>query len=273
MPVTRFLFWNINRKPLAGLVADLAEIHQVDVVVLAECDTDPSAMLQALNRAPETGFHYPNAGLCRQITVFTRFSGDSLEPVSETERTSIRRLTLPARKPVLLAAAHLPSKLRWLEESQKFECVELARQIAAAEQQAGHHRTILVGDLNMNPFEAGVVGAAGLNSVMSRRIASRGTRTVQGREYRFFYNPMWSHFGDAKSETAGSYFYDAGEHVNYYWHLFDQVLLRPELAERFDPSRLSIVKSVGGVSLVTADGRPDGANVSDHLPLVFEVEF
>jgi len=253
-------------------VADLAEIHDTDVVVLVECATDPSSMLQALNRGPETGFHYPG-GLSRHITVFTRFSPEFLQPIFESERISIRRLALPARKPVLLAAAHLPSKLRWSEESQPFECMELARQIAAEEQRAGHQRTVLVGDLNMNPFETGVVGAAGLNSVMSRRVASRGTRTVQGREYPFFYNPMWSHFGDARSDTAGSYYYDAGEHVNHYWNLFDQVLLRPELAGRFDPSRLSIVKSVGGFSLVTADGRPDRVNVSDHLPLVFEVEF
>jgi len=41
--------------------------------------------------------------------------------------------------------------------------------------------------------------------------------------------------------------------VNHYWHLFDQALLRPELAAGFDPSRLIIAKSVGGVSLVTAD--------------------
>ena len=273
MPVTRFLFWNINRKPLAALVANLAEIHEIDVVVLAECDTDPATMLQTLNRPPGSGFHYPNAGLCRKITVFTRFSREFLEPVWESERVSIRKLTLPARTPVLLAAAHLPSKLHWSGESQGFECVELARQIVAEEQKAGHQRTILVGDLNMNPFESGVVSAPGLNSVMSRRVASRGARTVQGREYPFFYNPMWSHFGDAKSETAGSYFYDAGEHVNYYWNLFDQVLLRPELAERFDPSRLNIVKSVGGFPPVTEGGRPDHVNVSDHLPLVFEVEF
>jgi hypothetical protein len=108
---------------------------------------------------------------------------------------------------------------------------------------------------------------------MSRRVASRETRTVQGREYRFFYNPMWSHFGDARNDTAGSYYYDAGEHVNYYWNMFDQVLLRPELAEHFDPTGLSIVRAVGERSLVRPDGRPDPANGSDHLPILFEVEF
>jgi hypothetical protein len=151
--------------------------------------------------------------------------------------------------------------------------MELARAIDVEEQKVGHRRTILVGDFNMNPFETGFVSANGLNSVMSRQVASRETRTVQGREYQFFYNPMWGHFGDARSETAGSYFYDAAEHVNYFWNVFDQVLLRPALAERFDPAELSIVKEVGSFPLVQTNGRPDHTNGSDHLPLVFEVEF
>ncbi len=178
---------------------------------------------------------------------------------------------MPDRDPVLLAAVHLPSKLHWTAESQAFECAELARQIDLAEQKAGHRQTVLVGDFNINPFEAGVAG--GLHSVMSRQVASRGTRTVQGREYPLFYNPMWCHFGDASSHTAGSYFYDAGEHVNHYWNMFDQVLLRPELSSRFDSARLNILKAIGSLSLVRPDGRPNQQVGSDHLPLLFELEF
>jgi len=180
---------------------------------------------------------------------------------------------LPARQPVLLAAVHFPPKPRPSDESMRVECEELARQIDLQEQQAGHRRTIVVGDFNMNPFETGLVSGAGLSSVMSRQVASRETRKVQGRDYRFFYNPMWSHFGDATSHTAGSYYYDASDHINYYWHIFDQVLLRPELANRFDPSSLSILKSIGPDSLVKPNGRPDTTNGSDHLPIVFGVEF
>ncbi len=33
MPHTAFLFWNINRKPLAELVAELAVIHDVDALL------------------------------------------------------------------------------------------------------------------------------------------------------------------------------------------------------------------------------------------------
>ncbi len=125
----------------------------------------------------------------------------------------------------------------------------------------------------MSPCETGLAGAAGLNAVTSREVASHEARTVQGREYPFFYNRMWAHFGDARSSTAGTYFYDAAEHVHYYWNMFDQVLLRPERAAKFDPRKLSIVTGAGGTSLVRPDGRPDREKGSDHLPLVFEVEF
>jgi hypothetical protein len=250
----------------------LAEAQAIDVIVLAECTVPAARMLETLNVRDRGAFHLA-VGLCKAITIFTRFSGEFLRPTFESARISIRSLVLPARLPVLVAAVHLPSKLYWSAESQALECTELRRRIHLEEEKAGHHRTILVGDFNMNPFESGLAGAAGLNAVMSRRVASRHTRTVQGRDYRYFYNPMWGHFGDAKGHTAGSYFYDAAEHVNYYWNVFDQVMLRPELAERFDPSRLSIVTTIGAQSLVRPDGTPDRTAGSDHLPLVFEVEF
>jgi hypothetical protein len=84
---------------------------------------------------------------------------------------------------------------------------------------------------------------------------------------------MWGHLGDVVSQTAGSYFYDNAEHVNYFWNMFDQVLIRPELVSRFDSDQLRIITSVGHRSLVRPDGRPDGATYSDHLPIIFELEF
>jgi hypothetical protein len=67
--------------------------------------------------------------------------------------------------------------------------VELANSIRSVEQKIGHTRTILVGDLNMNPFEEGVVSAAGLHAVMTRRIAEKQSRIVQEKEYPFFAIP------------------------------------------------------------------------------------
>ncbi|MGA2882350.1 MAG: endonuclease/exonuclease/phosphatase family protein [Bryobacteraceae bacterium] len=272
MPTTKFLFWNINRKAVAQVVAELAMTLKVDVVILAESAISPSSLLATLNSAAGSGFHL-SSGVSKGITILTRFSREFLRPVFESDHVSMGRLMLPARSEILLAAVHLPSKLYWSNESQSFECVELARRIAEEEDRLGHQRTVLVGDMNMNPFEPGLVSSIGLNAVTSRRIAERETRTVQGRAYRLFYNPMWGHFGDVRGDTAGSYFYDSAEHLNYFWNVFDQVLLRPELAKRFNSDQLSIVKSVGARFLVRGDGRPDATLYSDHLPIVFELDF
>ena len=75
MPTSRFLFWNLNRKPLAVTVAELAEEHQVDVVILAETDGDVVRLQTALNDVGDADFHLPPSW-CPTITIFTRFSGD-----------------------------------------------------------------------------------------------------------------------------------------------------------------------------------------------------
>jgi endonuclease/exonuclease/phosphatase family metal-dependent hydrolase len=272
LPTTKFLFWNINRKPLGDIVADLADTHGVDLVALAECSIEPATLLRKLNLDRTGGFQFPPS-VSKGVMIFTRFSRGFLHRSFESERVSIRRLALPARSEVLIVAVHFPSKLYWSNDSQASECTELARQIDLEENKVGHQRTVLFGDFNMNPFEAGLVSAAGLNSVMSRRVAARLRRTVQGRQYRFFYNPMWGHLGDRSSDTAGSYYYDRAEHVNYFWNVFDQVLLRPELAEGFHSDQIRILTSVGERSLVRPDGRPDTSKASDHLPIIFELAF
>ncbi len=124
----------------------------------------------------------------------------------------------------------------------------------------------------MNPFESGVVGAAGLHAVMTKQIASKGRRTVSGKQYPFFYNPMWSCFGDRTAGPPGTYYYDRAEHVCYFWNVFDQVLLRPELLDRFPSEELRILTEDGDRSLLSASGLPDKAAGSDHLPVLFKLD-
>ncbi len=145
--------------------------------------------------------------------------------------------------------------------------------IDEVEAREGHRRTILMGDLNMNPFEAGMVGArGGLHAVMSRRVAARSERTVQSEKYPFFYNPMWNHLGDS-GNTGGTFYYENSEPVCYFWNMYDQVLLRPDLLDGFEPEQVRIVSEVRGVSLLQDDGRPDKEMASDHLPVVLELNF
>ena len=173
---------------------------------------------------------------------------------------------------VLLAVTHLPSKLYWSSESQSQSCTQLAREIRRCEAESGHTRTILVGDLNMNPFEFGMVSSQGLHGTMARRVAERECRTALNREYPLFYNPMWGHFGDGIDGPPGTYYNSRAEHVCYFWNMFDQVLVRPSLLDAFDNDHLRILDTSGEDSLLTAGGRPSKSEASDHLPIVFGLE-
>ena len=86
---------------------------------------------------------------------------------------------------ILLAAAHFISKSNFSEGEQALLAVELAKEILRVEEVVGHERTVLVGDLNMKQFEDGVIGANALHAVMTKQLAGKGSRVVQGAAYRF----------------------------------------------------------------------------------------
>lgn len=268
-----FLFWNVNRKPLHTTVAQLAHQHAVDVLMLAECVTAPVEVLLALNSNGALGYHIaPGVGRCRRISVFTRFPGRYLTSVSEDDRWTVRRLSLPGTDEVLVAIAHMRSKLYAAAGDQEIGLRWLAQHLGHAERDAGHGRAFLVGDLNVDPFEDSVCAADGLHGVMTREIAARVSRSYLGEERLFLYNPMWGRLGDATPGPPGTYYHDGGHLVTRYWHTFDQVLLRPQLLDRFDDAALTVLTGAGGPddrSLLSASGRP---TVSDHLPLLFTLD-
>ena len=266
-----FLFWNLNRKPLQSLIATLAVQHQIDVLIFAECVIKPEVLLQSLCEAGSQYYYLPSR-VCEKIEMFTRFPSDAFEIIIDVKRLIIQHIKVPKAKNILLAATHFPSKLHWDDASQALECVDVANRITKAEEQVGHSRTILVGDLNMNPFEDGLISAKALHAVMSRAIAEKGSRIVQGERYPFFYNPMWNFFGDVSPGPPGTYHYSKSTLKTFFWNMFDQVLIRPPLLDSFSHDQLQILTTVGNISLLTKRGIPNSKLVSDHLPLLFTID-
>jgi hypothetical protein len=123
----------------------------------------------------------------------------------------------------------------------------------------------------MNPFEPGVAAADAFHGVMSRRIAQKLVRTVKGEERRFFYNPMWTRFGDHALGPPGTYYYPSSGQVTFFWNMFDQVLLRPELLDCFRDEDLEVLTRAGSTDLLTPSATPDTDSASDHLPLLFQL--
>ena len=260
-----------EQKPVLPLVKALCAEHDVDVLVLAEIPATEVELLTTLNTEGDVRFFLPpQPRESDLVTVVTTYPTEYVRPIARLSRAAVLRLIPPIGSHLTLVMVHLPSKLYQSDGDQAELAGVLANDIADVEQSAGDSRTVVFGDFNMNPFEAGVVGATRLHAAMTREIAGRGHRVVQGRGYPFLYNPMWGFFGDLSPGPPGTCYYDqSGRPLNYFWNLFDQVLIRPDLIPEFRHDRLAVLTSAGDTSLLSAAGRPIP---SDHLPLLFQID-
>ncbi len=269
--MTSFLFWNIMRKDLRALIAAAVVERDVDVLMLAESGTSDGDIVAALRES--TGREYTALSeAADKVRLFSRLSGANwilrqLDP--SNARMAIWSAEIGESPGILLATAHLVSKNNSSETSQALRVAELSKEVSRVEDQVDHRRTVLVGDLNMNPFEDGVTASHALHAVMTRRIAGGRERVVAGGPRRFFYNPMWGLFGDRTPGPAGTFYYGKDD-TELFWHMLDQVLLRPALMNALDD--LVILDRVGPQSLLrTSTGRPNKTIASDHLPLAFRL--
>lgn len=168
---------------------------------------------------------------------------------------------------MLLALAHLPSKLNSAGRDQEFTARRLSRHIREVEMRRGHQRTLILGDLNANPFEESITTADGLHGVMTQSLARAKPRTFRGERFPFFYNPMWSRMGDLSLGPPGTWFRRESKLAATHWHTLDQCLLRPDLLPLFDPDAFSVLDRVGTVRLA-CERKVNRGDLPDHLPLV-----
>ncbi len=267
-----FLFWNIKRNPIQEIIGDIVEINEVDIVILAECSIGEIELLRELNRGKSIfSLVAPAIG---KTPIYVRFPADWLRPLKVTLDLSIHHLENPVTdSKTTIVAAHLPSKRHYDADALESIASESREEIESVEHEVGHTNTIVVGDLNMNPFEKGVASFLGFQGVMDKRVARSGSRVMRGKRRDFFYNPMWSLMGDESSGPPGTFYYnDSSSLQNFYWNTLDQVLLRPDLIPRFPDNELKIITEINSRSLVSDHGIPKSSTVSDHLPLLFKID-
>jgi len=275
--MANFLFWNLSRRRLELVIQRLAVRHHLDILMLGECEIPEESILNTLNANAKTPYRRIPALASRGLDLYSRFDQRCFGPVlKEADHYLIRTLTPPGGIEIVLAMAHLASPLYKDLRARHSRLIGFAADIRAAEQARGNHRTVVVGDLDMNPYDDGLLDVRGLSALGDRRTVQRkdprrfGTTKVE--EFRLFYNPMWSHMSDAVQPT-GTYYYDKSNHeVDPFWNIFDQVLLRPALLDRFQNRNLKILTTDGMVSFIWGDGRPNGDVYSDHLPIWFQLD-
>jgi exonuclease III len=269
----KILYWNLNKKPIEKLIAALAIEQDIDLILLSEFNIRKGRLLELINSS-DSIYRFARSEAIQGTQLLTRSStsliGKSyIEP--PMQGWSIR-CGSPRIPELLIFTGHLPSKLRHKNQDQAALSSRWRATIEQVEKQEGHRNSVVIGDLNMDPYDCGIISSEGFHAVMSRRVAQRGSRTVSRLERAFFYNPMWSKYGEHPAGPPGTYYYDSATAVNYYWHMFDQVLIRPGLLDYFRDESLEILTKAGSDNLLTELGTPDKKKGSDHLPIIFSLD-
>lgn len=264
-----FLFWNIGKKNIYKTISALCSDYNIDILILAESQISDFDMLQSLNKDKVAYSSNSPISQCEKIKIYTRFKSEYIAPIKENKRYTLRLLTIPDKIKINLIGIHFIDKMNNDEEDQRTEAEMLTKWINDIETQTNNCNTIVVGDFNMNPFETPMISAKMFNASKSSKIAIRGTRIVRGITYKYFYNPMWGLLGDLNSDIAGTYFYQHSLIANYNWNIFDQVILRPDLIDKFDKPSLKIIQSLKDGTSLIKNNRPDKDKFSDHLPIMF----
>lgn len=295
-PSTSFLFWNIHRNLVIQNLVRLVEGHNIQVLLLAESPfrDDPDPLLDALNAGPQPQgkplFSEVIGSAATKVHIFSRLKRGRWKGLTTHSHYMIWSLFTDANSRLLLTAAHFPSIQEDQGDGQRKVAIDLRDDLCALEASRALLRndingqkqapfSFVIGDLNANPFDAGVAGIYGLNANLSRDVVRRGkgVRELHQRSYQMFYNPMWRFFSAPTSDTVretkvqGTYYDRLAKPVCYDWFILDQVLVRANMMSYFDEADVSILMqddAQGGVSLVSQTGIP---KLSDHLPLLFRV--
>jgi hypothetical protein len=275
----RFMFWNLNSlhgtgndRPFGELLASLVREHDIEVVLLAE----PPESLRFIHDQLRTVGPFAPVASSRRFGFLTSLNTSFVTPVEipvPNDRMNIFRLSLPLQLDVTIAVIHAPDRRNYKPATQELFFDQCRSNLEWVEKRLGHTRTIVTGDFNVNPFEGAMGSVRGMHAVMTRRLAGRQARRIRGVEYGYFYNPMWNLYGDRDAtKPPGTYYFSGGDTHEIYWHMLDQVIVRPVLGSMFKLDSLRIVTYAEETAFCTAGGLPDRLNASDHFPIVFELD-
>lgn len=263
-----YLFWNVCGRKIQKIndyLVDVVIDKDLNLISLAEYEDDKNDLLKKMMERGYDFYHIPNIG-CKRIEIFSTIKPGQVEHLRDTDYYTIKRIPHPSLGKIIFAFVHFPSKQYANDRDLLVESIKFKNVIEDVEKECNSSVTVITGDFNMNPFEEGMMAAAGIHAFPTKFEANKKQRTIKGTKYSMFYNPMWSFFGDTGT-PVGTYYYSASHQYNLYWNIFDQVLVRPSLIEKI--SNVNILTKINETDLIDKKDKP---NISDHLPLLFNIK-
>ena len=251
-------FWNTHKnKEINNFLIDMIIEKNIDIMLLSEYSDNVNYLI---NELYVMGKYYDEISpiACKKIKIL--YNKDLFIDINDDCSNYVSIRILKDCFDFELFAVHFPSKLYTSEDNRQLVARTLKNDIEK------YNKVLVVGDFNSNPFDKTM---SALSCLLALPTKEYKKRKIQGIERKILYNPMWKFFGDFES-IPGTYFYNSSDDINYYWNIFDQVLISQELVDAFNSEKLEIIKEINKKDLIEENKIND--KISDHLPILFSLE-
>jgi len=280
------LSWNIKNKnsSLFSLaLKDIIKYQSIDIIIFQEAfgvhvNTILNAEFDEVTIVGSAGKKYVRIFIKKNH--FDRFD---LHTLPNNKLIFIRLKLKNGKDYFNIAGVHFYSKVANTERQQMWKSKPIIDKIVEIENVIQQFNTILVGDLNHNPYENNLCDPYLLNAKNSREIISFLLKTPLTKvDKDFWYNPMWNFLGDHDFVTntpkiTGSYFrYTNSEQPM--WNLLDGFLVRPSVMDKINFNQSEILTKTNSINflkpfIVRDDESFIKDDISDHLPIKFTLNF
>jgi hypothetical protein len=174
-----FLLWNVNRKPLDGLVQSLVRQLQIDIVLLVEYAFGKSQLPGLLQQ--DGLFRRPSS---KRFGVFVRsnqrISLLRYAPYRLGNRVGLWSWIPPSGREGLIVLLHGPDRRNYDDSTRRVFFRRVADAVRRREEARHHRHTIITGDFNAQPFESAIADSDGLHAIGLRSVRASLIRKVSG---------------------------------------------------------------------------------------------
>ena len=260
----RLLFWNTNKNSnINPYLISLIQDYSADMLALAEYEDNDMNLCELMNLNRINMIKCSTVG-CDRISLWSNYT--TIQPAVQGRYYSIHIID----ERYILCVVHLMSELYGSREEDRLEMSGIImHDIYEIANKINSSQIAIVGDFNEMPYGRSCLSANGFHGLPNLDPDERNYRTVNGIEYRKFYNPMWNLFGNF-SYPPGTYYYNKSTLHAPMWYIFDQIIISKELMPFFKSEELKIITECNEGCLADKQLHPN-KDISDHFPIICEL--
>ena len=261
------LYWNLKNNPdIEKILSNLITDNNIDIFLCSEFQGIDFNNLTTMLNNQYTILN--DIDTCKKIKVV--FKKGTLVSMLRAQHRSLTMKITAGGQDILLVGVHLSPNPTSISDTRKFEIRSIMTDIDSDEQLVfgeKPHRSMIIGDMNANPFDSEMINKDSFNAVLFKDIIEQSDKVIfEKEEFERFYNPTLDYINE-NNKNYGSFYYSSGINC-LYWYCYDQVLLRKDLIKQF--VSMDYIKEIKETKLINRIA-PD-KSISDHLPLLVKMD-